>query len=99
MFANVRIVFGVTVTDAADRRQDLARRAIAALKSVMLDEGLLHRMQFAAVGDAFDGGHIVTLRGHGKRQTGQHAPPVEENRTSAALAVVAAFFGAGQSKT
>src|SRR5205823_4379681 len=65
IFTNVRVVLGVTFIDAADRRHDLARRAIAALKSVMLDEGLLHRMQFAVVGDAFDSGHVVTLRGDG----------------------------------
>ena len=32
----------------ADRRADLARRAVAALEAVMLDEGRLHRMQLVA---------------------------------------------------
>ena len=88
----------MTFIDAADRRHDLARCAIAALKSVVIDEGSLHRMQFAAIGETFDRGHAVSLRGDRKRQTRQHATAVDQNRASAALAVIAAFLSASQSE-
>ncbi len=42
MLASVR---GMALVDAGDGRHDLARRAVAALEGVMVDEGLLHRMQ------------------------------------------------------
>src|ERR1700742_1093532 len=43
-----------------DRRHDHARRAVAALKSVIVAEGGLHRVQLIAFRDAFDGGDVGT---------------------------------------
>ena len=37
------------------RRQDHSRRAKAALKPAVFDEGLLQRVQIAIIGQAFDG--------------------------------------------
>jgi hypothetical protein len=39
----------------ADCRADLARSAIAALESIVLDEGLLQRVQHAPLRQSFDG--------------------------------------------
>ena len=43
--ARLRLAFG----DQADGRADLARRAVAALERIVLDERLLHRMQRAVL--------------------------------------------------
>ena len=64
----------------------------------MIDKGLLHRMQFATIGETFDRGHVVALRGDCKRQARQYAPSIHQNRAGAALAVIATFFCAGQRK-
>ena len=82
---------------AGDRRHDLARRAVAALQGVVVDEGLLHRMQRAVGGDRPS--IVVTSRPSAwtaRRQAGHDAPAVEMHRAGAALAVVAALLGAGQ---
>ncbi len=57
---------------AGDRRHDLPGRAVAALEGVVIDEGLLHRMQLAvAAGEAFDGGDLPAFDAHRQRQAGQ----------------------------
>ena len=51
---------------SADRGHDLARRAVAALEAVVLDESRLHRMQLLAVRQPFDGGDLVAFVHHGE---------------------------------
>ena len=84
------------LVEHADRRADLARRAVAALVAVVLDEGGLHRMQLVRRAQAFDGGDLGALVHHRQRQAGVDAPAVDDHRAGAALAVVAALLGAGQ---
>ena len=56
VFADVGVAVGVAFLHAADRRHDLPGRAVAALEGVVVDEGLLHRMQRAvAAGETLDG--------------------------------------------
>ena len=62
----------------------------------MLDEGLLHRVQLIAVGEAFDGGQFGAVAHHRQGQAGVYAFAVAQYRTGAALAVVTAFFAANQ---
>ena len=50
VFADLRVRPGVTFPDAGDGGHDLPRRAIAALESVLLQEGSLDRMQIIAGG-------------------------------------------------
>ena len=79
-----------------DRRHDHARRAIAALQAVIVAEGRLHRVQFVALGDAFDGGDVGAVglaRQHG---AGFDRLAVDMDDAGAALAGVAADMGAGQ---
>src|SRR5439155_3527778 len=60
-----------------DRRHDLPGRAVAALKAVMADERLLHRMQPSVSRQAFDAGHLPALALGRKRQARQHALAVK----------------------
>src|SRR5579871_3510761 len=62
IFADVFIVAGMAFLDAGDARDDLPGCAIAALESVLIDKGLLHRMQLAVLGEALDGGDLLALR-------------------------------------
>ena len=97
VFADFGVALGVAFLDAGDRRHDLAGRAVAALEGVVIDEGLLHRMQRAVrLGEAFDGGDLLALDARGERQARQHAAAVDQHRAGAALAMVAALLGAGQ---
>ena len=82
----------------ANGAHDLSGRAIAALETVAGDEGGLHRMQRLALGKAFDGGDACAVKGGGQRQAGIDAPAVDQDGAGAALAAIAALFGAGQVK-
>ena len=80
----------------AERRADLAGGAVAALEAVVLEEGLLQRVQLVAVGQALDGGDLGAVGGDREHQAGVDAAAVEQDGAGAALAVVAALLGAGQ---
>src|SRR4051794_9269943 len=82
--------------DQACRRADLSRRAIAALERVMIDEGLLQRMQRALRRQPFDGGHAGAVLHHGEGEAGNDPASVHQHRTRTALAVIAALLGAGE---
>ena len=99
VFADVVVAAGVALVDAGDRRHDLAGRAVAALEGVLVDEGLLHRMQLAV--RSARPSMVVTgaaLHRDRKRQAGEHAPAVDQHRAGAALAVVAALLRAGEAE-
>ena len=88
----LRFAFG----DQAGSRADLARRAIAALERVMVDEGLLQRMQRAFACQTFDGDDLGAVLHYRERKTGIDPPSIHQHRARATLAVVAALFGAGE---
>ena len=92
LVGGLRLAFG----DQAGGRADLARRAVAALEGVVVDEGLLQRMQRAVRRQAFDGGDLRAVLHHRQREAGIDAPAVDQHRAGAALAVVAALLGAGE---
>ena len=63
VFADLVVVARVALVHAGHGRQDLAGRAIAALEGVLVDEGLLHRVQGPVRrGQAFDGDHGLAHR-------------------------------------
>src|ERR1017187_6615379 len=97
VFANLGVDAGVAFFHAGDCRQDLARSAIAALERVVVDKGLLHRVQ-APVGlrQTFDGGDLLTIGAGRQCQAGQHPAVVDQYSAGTALAVIAAFFTSGQ---
>ena len=79
----------------ADRQHQEARRAEAALQAVVIHEGLLHRMQFVAVGQTLDGANFLAVGLHREHQAGAHRLAVDDHRAGAANAVLAADMGAG----
>src|SRR5215475_566703 len=88
-FADLGVVARVPLANAADRRHDLSRRAVTTLKGIVVDEGLLHRMQ-RAVGSGeplYRGDAAALCRGR-KRQAGEYTSAVDQNRAGAALAVI-----------
>lgn len=85
--------------DAHHAGQDLAGGAVAALSRVVVDEGLLQRMQLAVRAlQALDGGHAPTVGLRGHRETRHHASSVHVNRAGAALPLVAALLHARQAE-
>ena len=75
---------GAPFREEADRRHDLAGRAVPALEGVVADEGLLHRMQPVPLHQTFDrcdpfvghrahlgdaGASRITVHQHGARAT------------------------------
>ena len=87
---------GVRLGEHADGRADLSGGAVAALQRVLLDERLLHQVQFVVGGQAFDGGDLPPLDRDGEHQAGVHPPAVDQHGAGATLAVVAALLAAGQ---
>jgi hypothetical protein len=62
MLADLGIASGVPFIDATDRRDDLPGRAIAALERILIDEGLLHRVEGAApIGEPLDRRHCAII--------------------------------------
>lgn len=49
LFANVIVSFGVSFCQQCDRRHNLTWSAVAALKTIVVDEGSLHGMQFFTI--------------------------------------------------
>ena len=78
----------------ADRRAQLPRRAVAALKTVLLDEGCLQWVQDIAVRQALDGHDLAAVRLHRQGQAGVHTLTVQQHGTGAACALVAALLRA-----
>ena len=81
-----------------DRGTDLAGRAVAALKAIVLDESSLHGMQIISFGESLDGGDLVAIVHDSKTEAGVHSRAVNENGTSATLAMIAALLGSGQAE-
>jgi len=86
---------GMSFVEEANRGTDLTGGAVAALIGVVFDKRLLHGMQVVAIGESFDAGDLRAVAKTGEGQTGIHPFTIDEDCTGAALAAVAAFFGAG----
>jgi hypothetical protein len=74
----------------------LPRGAVAALEGIELDEGCLHGVEFAGLSETFDGGDALAGMHHGEGEARVHAASIDVDGACAALAVVAAFLGAGK---
>jgi len=96
-FADLSIIFCMAFMHARNRGHNLARRTVATLECIVIDEGLLHRMQ-RAIGlyQTFDGGHVVALVHCGEAEARQDPAIVDEHSAGATLAMIATFFGSGQ---
>src|SRR5258708_14221795 len=80
-------------------RANLPGCAIAALVAVMLYERGLHRMKVIGRADPLDGGDAVALVHDSECQTRGDPPSVDDHRARAALALIAALFGAREGHT
>ncbi len=100
MYSRISVVgTRMTLANAGNGRHNLARRAIAALEGVVLEEGCLDRMQAAVCGrETFDGRDLSALGLRGERQAGKDALAIDMDGAGAALALIAALLGAGQRK-
>jgi hypothetical protein len=70
--------------------------AVATLGRTEISEGLLKRMEAAVCHEAFDGQHLAAVTLDTQHQTRQHRLAIEQHRARAALAQLAAVFGAAQ---
>ena len=93
------IVVGAPVCMPCGHRCDEPRRAETALRSVVIDHGLLDWMERAVWrADAFNGAHCFTVELRHEQDAGVERalgiPVCYNNGTSPAVAFIAAFFGA-----
>src|SRR5438067_12141228 len=88
-FADLIVAVRVIFFYQRDRGTDLARRAIAALKSVVFDKSSLHWMQLFAVRQSFNRRDLVALVHDREGKSRGHPPAIDQNRAGAALAVIA----------
>jgi hypothetical protein len=75
-FPNLIIAIRVILFQERNRGTNLPGRAIAALETVMFDERRLHRMQFVAVGQTFDGCDLIAVVRHGEAEAGINPPAI-----------------------
>ena len=78
------------------RRQNHARRTHAALRASVNQESLLHGVELAGVGDAFNRADIRALGLQRWHQAAIHQRAVHDHGTGAALALAATFLGSGE---
>src|ERR1700686_3094773 len=74
-----------------------AALAIAALRHVEVEPGLLHRVQLAVLGERLDGGDLLAADGADRDLARARGDAVDVHGAGAALRDAAAVFGAGQS--
>jgi hypothetical protein len=79
-----------------DGGADLPRRAVAALKSIVLQERGLYGMQLIALRQSFYCCNLLAFMRHSQRETTVDAAAVGKHGACATLAVIATFFCAGE---
>src|SRR5579862_9312810 len=79
-----------------NRRHHHAALAIAALRHVEVEPGLLHRMQLAVLRQRLDGGDLLSADGADRHLAGARGDAVDVHGAGAALGDAATIFGAGQ---
>jgi hypothetical protein len=80
----------------ADRGTELARRAITALKTIVLYERLLQWMQMVSLGEALNRNDRPILILYRQRETGVDPLTVDQHRASSAGTLIATLLGAGE---
>src|SRR5215469_2167387 len=82
--------------EQGDSRTYLPGGAVAALETVVFQEGGLDGVESVALCEAFDGGDFGSIGGDCEGEAGVDAAPVEQDGAGSALAVVAALLAAGE---
>src|SRR5438067_4366415 len=93
---NFIVALHVSFFDAGHSGTNLSRRAVAALKTVMLHERCLDWMQLLAVRQTFDRGDFLAVMNNRETQTGINSPAIHQHCAGAALAMIASFARAGE---
>src|SRR5215831_12064542 len=88
----------VHLLNGADGGEDLPRRAVAALKSIAVQEGGLHRVKLVACREAFNRDDVLAFARCGEGQTGQDTLAVDDDRAGSACALIAALLRPGQTE-
>src|SRR5438067_6070059 len=91
---NFIVALHVSFFDAGHSGINLSRRAVAALKTVMLHERCLDWMQLLAVRQTFDCGDFVALMHNRETQTGINSPSVHQHRAVRTLPMLATLLRA-----
>jgi hypothetical protein len=94
--ADLVVGFSVAFVDQSNCRTDLTGSAVAALKSVVFDEGGLHRVELAPGCQTFDGGDLIVLVHDGQREAGVDPLAIDEHGAGATLAVIATLLSAAK---
>ncbi len=82
------------------RREEVAMPpAVAALQAVLVDEGLLQRVQPSIALHPFDRGDLGAVMHDRQRQARDNTLPVDKDGARTAGSLVAAFLAAGQART
>jgi hypothetical protein len=89
----------VAFVNAGDGGHDLTRRAVSALKGIVVEKCLLHRMQAVALRETLYSRYMFVLRLNGKCEARYDPPSIDVNCACAALTVVTAFLSSGQLKS
>src|SRR5437868_1395540 len=76
--ADLAVGSRVVLVDAGNCRYHLAGRAVAALKGVVVDEGLLDGMQPIALGEPLDRDDLAAIDGGRQHHAGSHPAAVEQ---------------------
>src|SRR5207302_4323 len=85
---------GALILVERSRRHDHSGRAEAALKSLRVEKGALHRMQRVLGGKSLERGDRAAGGAEGRHQAGMNRGAVEPDRARAAIAGVAALLHA-----
>jgi hypothetical protein len=83
------------ISSSVQGGEEHARRAGAALQTVVLGEGLLDRVELAVVGEALDGEDVGAASLDGEHEARLDGLAVDDDGAGAADAVLAADVGAG----
>src|SRR5829696_4289838 len=87
---------GFALSLRSAHRHDHAGLAIAALRHVVIEPGLLHLVKDPVLGEAFDRGDLLAFSFADRQRARAHCLTIDVNRACAALRDAAAIFGAGK---
>jgi hypothetical protein len=95
-FANLIGSFRFALRYQRGGRADLTGCAVAALKRVMVDEGLLELIENSICRQAFNGGDVLGIMHDCQGQARVNTPAIHQYRAGATLTVIATFFCPGK---
>src|SRR5262249_14539598 len=91
------LVVGMRIAvEQSSKREDLARRAVAALERVVRDERLLDGIECVSLRQSLDGRHGASLTFHRQREAAVDRLAVEQYRAGATISHLTAGLRPGQ---